>query len=496
MSDAFQIFVFLSFVCAHALNPNVEFELFVERFGKFYSGGELEHRVQLFNKTIEKITKHNADPSRSFDMGITYFADMEQHEIDAQVSPARHGVDVPGQCSSNLGSATADVSLLPDAYDWSNFGFVASVKNQNPCGTCWAFASTAAVESAAAIATGYVADYSVSQQVECNKAGGCNECAFSWLAKGNKACTWLDYQYNCPAQSQCADGHGVFSRDGCGVLKVSGCSKLPANDEALLRFGVASQPVAIGIAFADDLPHYASGVFAGSCTGDRNHAVLIVGYGHDDASGLDYWRVKNSWSAGWGEQGYFRIRRGGGDAGGLCQVATDPSIPHVQASACSVISVQNNTRAEGGGCVGFNMWAGSLEQARSMCAQTDGCTEFTWDMQNNAVYVCRRSLLPNRKVDSPNWVVGTCSASSACRSGRFRSKPFLRAQGCAGNAVIAMSEADAQRSCLQTAGCVAYTYNRFLKNAFLCSDNKFSTTKEFGWTIGECDVLSSEVEVV
>jgi hypothetical protein len=352
----------------------------------------------------------------------------------------------------------------------------------------------AAVESAAAISTGYAAEYSVSQQVECNKAGGCNECAFAWLAKGNKACTWLDYQYNCPAQPQCADGHGIFS-DGCGVLKVSGCSKLPASDEALLKFGVASQPIAIGIAFADDLPHYASGVFTGTCTGDRNHAVLIVGYGHDDATGLDYWKVKNSWSSGWGEEGYFRIRRGGGDAGGLCLLATDPSIPHVQTSACSTFTVQKDTRAQGGGCVGFNMWAESLEEAGAMCAQTDGCTGFTWDSQDKAVYVCRRSLLPSKNVEAPGWAVGSCSGSSSCRSGRFSSKPFKRAGGCAGNAVIAMSEADARRACLQTDGCVAYTYNRFLKNAFLCTNKRFTTTQEFGWTIGECETLD-ESEVV
>ncbi len=41
-----------------------------------------------------------------------------------------------------------------------------------------------------------------------------------------------------------------------------------------------------------------SGVFDEPCVGgdeNRDHAVLAVGYGRDEETGLDYWLVKNSW---------------------------------------------------------------------------------------------------------------------------------------------------------------------------------------------------------
>ena len=41
---------------------------------------------------------------------------------------------------------------------------------------------------------------------------------------------------------------------------------------------------------------------------DVDHEVDIVGYGTD--SGIDYWIVRNSWNTNWGENGYFKIKRG------------------------------------------------------------------------------------------------------------------------------------------------------------------------------------------
>ena len=45
------------------------------------------------------------------------------------------------------------------------------------------------------------------------------------------------------------------------------------------------------------------------------HAVKAIGYGHDSASGLNYWIVVNSWNQYWGESGTFKIVRGRNECG-------------------------------------------------------------------------------------------------------------------------------------------------------------------------------------
>lgn len=67
------------------------------------------------------------------------------------------------------------------------------------------------------------------------------------------------------------------------------------------------------------------GVFSG-CKANPSHWVTIVGFGYDASSKKKYWKLKNSWGADWGSQGYMFIVRTG-DGAGECGIQNEVFYP-------------------------------------------------------------------------------------------------------------------------------------------------------------------------
>merc|ERR1712151_762948 len=108
----------------------------------------------------------------------------------------------------------------------------------------------------------------------------------------------------------------------------------PEDMEALME-AVSQQPISVGIeADQQAFQLYQGGVLIADCGSDLDHAVLLVGYGTDQ--GVDYWKIKNSWGADWGEQGFIRLERGG-SAAGECGVNLVSSYPVVRGAEKDIV---------------------------------------------------------------------------------------------------------------------------------------------------------------
>lgn len=94
----------------------------------------------------------------------------------------------------------------------------------------------------------------------------------------------------------------------------------PANNAVALKTAIASGPVSVAIE-ADTFvfQFYTGGILnSAQCGTDLDHAVVAVGYGVDSVKG-EFYIVRNSWGASWGDKGYVRIA-GGKDGAGICGI--------------------------------------------------------------------------------------------------------------------------------------------------------------------------------
>ena len=75
-----------------------------------------------------------------------------------------------------------------------------------------------------------------------------------------------------------------------------------------MKAALATQPLSVASDVNSNFRYYRSGVLDDTSCGDNSyHATLLVGWGNDADSGLDYWLMKNSWGPTWGDKGYIKL---------------------------------------------------------------------------------------------------------------------------------------------------------------------------------------------
>ena len=283
------------------------FKAWKNQFQKHYSTqAEDNHRFTVFVKNLLEIREKSK--KATYKLALNKFSDLTDEEFKAKYlglkpSPS-HGQD-PTKLHKISGNKN------PASVDYRDK--LVGVKNQQSCGSCWTFGSTASIEYAYNVlyklSTKDLLDLSEQQMVDCASKfgnhgcqGGYHDRAFNYVRKYGQE---LETSYPYMAKDQ------KCSYDSTKLQVQSGAlwdyRYVPKEDGQALEDASAGQVVSVGVD-ATPLKSYTGGVFDDwTAYNAVNHAVTLVGYGTDSDTKQDYWLVRNSWGPDWAEEGYFRL---------------------------------------------------------------------------------------------------------------------------------------------------------------------------------------------
>jgi cathepsin H len=336
------------------------------RPASYATSAEGRLREEIFLANAATVQRHNqayAQGATLFAMTLENpFADWTAAEfaaaylMDSQNCSATHTSSGPldERLRGTFDDLTAS-AVLPTSVDWRTRGIVTPVKNQANCGSCWTFSTSGTLEAhtclhqdqpgGASLDCTHWTGLAEQQLLDC--AGnydnhGCNgglpSHAYEYLKDAGGMATEDAYPYRGNDDGPCAVADGASW--GAQVAEVYNITAFDEDDlvSAIARVG----PVSIAYQVSPDFRFYSHGVYDSynatthetmcrSGPQDVNHAVVAVGYGQTaataDQAAVPYYIVRNSWSATWGMEGYFWMKRNGNMCG-VSDCASFPIVPN------------------------------------------------------------------------------------------------------------------------------------------------------------------------
>jgi len=305
-------------------NDLAHFTSWRQIYNKTYEGEtNLTSKFQSWKKNRDYIDRYNARNTH-MQLELNGFADI-------------HWVDWINRRASNRRMAEIELPepiemlpepFLPESVDWRDKDVVTPIKNQQQCGSCWAFSAVGSIEGAHALKTGKLVSLSESQIVDCDVNGtdqGCDgglmDGAFQYVINTSGIEKESDYPYD-PQDDPC-----VFNKSKIAAT-ISSYHDVKGGEQGLKAAVAKNGPISVGIdAGSASFQFYKNGVYyEPDCSSTMlDHGVLVVGYG-TTKNGTDYWIVKNSWGESWGNKGYIYMSR---NRNNNCGIATQPSYPIV-----------------------------------------------------------------------------------------------------------------------------------------------------------------------
>jgi len=310
---------------------NSEWEFIIISKGEEKKSTEelVKKRADEINKKLNNLNDEIKKKGYKFRVKATSVINKTIKEItgsfDVQPDP-RDAVYMKDDKAPSSLPATIKRSADMKAFNWRDIKMMTPVKNQQQCGSCWAFSGMAVYEGVYKIMHGTELDLSEQYVVDClegvtaaNVKADCGSCSggnvpflFRTLVTSGAALeSQFPYQaVNTSCSKKNADMPYKVRKQGYVSYKPSSVKEIK---EAICKYG----PVYSSLKVTNLFQAYGGGVYDEKVpvTGpmDTNHAIVIVGW--DDSKGA--WLVRNSWSEQWGEDGYVWVQYGCANIGNM-----------------------------------------------------------------------------------------------------------------------------------------------------------------------------------
>jgi len=257
-------------------------------------------------------------------------------------------------------------SSMINHFDWRNrhnINWITPVRNQGPCGSCWAFSTIGVVEALTNLYFNQQLNLDLSEQdiLSCSNAGDCINGGYPYLA--------FDYiQFNGVSNEECFEymAEDLLCEEKCPepveLIKISGTTWINPGDgeDNIKRLLINHGPLNFGIA-------------------DWWHYMILVGYETDEIGTI--WILKNSWGTDWGENGYVKMRVELTNIYGLYFV----NLPVVSENPTEII-----------------------------CEDLDNDGYYNWGLSINQPINCPDDVLGEKDCDDSNPLLGPFSEDGSC----------------------------------------------------------------------------------
>lgn len=207
----------------------------------------------------------------------------------------------PSSLSESQSVPQGGYSSYPGKWDYREFhgsNWNTSVKNQEGCGSCWAFSTAATIEGVTNLFYNQHIDLDLSEQdiLSCSGAGSCgggwpdqameyvsregvsSEACFSYSATdklcSNKCVNWQESLTNIAGTSTNRASDYKEEKEYENIIKRN-----------LIEKGMLSAWIY-----------------------DWGHVMSLEGWQNDPVDGKSVWVFKNSWGEDWGDKGYARVK--------------------------------------------------------------------------------------------------------------------------------------------------------------------------------------------